>query len=606
MTSLFNLYAQLDNEQRGAVDALGNTVVVAGPGSGKTRIAAVKAGVLIAQDYSVACLSYSNATAEKMLTDLLKVDIRETQLFVGTVHEFCLRFIVRRYAHLIKKILPDPWNSLPERWGLASKIQIEQVFDEVQQQLRIQRWRNGISSLTYLRRSEVSSETEWVRPIDRRIMLAYDKIMFQQQLLDFEMVIQLAVLIVKNVDWICDHLESEFQWLIIDEYQDLGGSLHTLTVHLASNTNIRILAVGDPDQIIYSDTGSDGRYMDRLVDSGFEKIRTKKCYRFGRHLIAASIAALGADEQRPYEPSAIVQSNGATYFHTDQWSVSKLSRFIVRDLLPNLLERASSPDQIAVLYPQRGDIVDALRMTLREYRSEEQSGVQIIEFTDERRAEIPSSPVVDWFLQCADWLVTGGVHSSFRFAQLYDFYSTLLCDADLRPPTDAEMQSKFQLHSILKSSADEDLNAYEWLSSLCDTLKLEHLLEEAGNRSGELMDLAAMKNLLGHDLSDETLQDLSHSNRKGKLVLTTIHSAKGREFEYVVVAGVQDGLIPWENRTHMLSHFRRLLYVACTRAKKELHLVYSKRLLLTEPWERVVGPSPFIDDIHQTVQALRK
>jgi superfamily I DNA/RNA helicase len=186
------------------------------------------------------------------------------------------------------------------------------------------------------------------------------------------------------------------------------------------------------------------------------------------------------------------------------------------------------------------------------------------------------------------------VESPYSFEQLYVFYSSLLCDAGLRVSDEDIQQSRYSLLAVLKNSRLDHLSLLDWLISVCEQLRIEHLLSEAGNRTGELEDLLELKRVLKDERAQETLESISYNSKRGKLVLTTIHSAKGREFEFSVVAGVENGLIPWNNAPKKDEHFRRLLYVACTRAKYETHLVYSS-----------LRPSIFIPEIQEAVRNFR-
>lgn len=413
MTSLSRLYQLISDNprQKQAVDSPENTVVIAGPGSGKTLLAAVKAGKLLSEGNGVACISYSNATANKLRLELQNANVCDSQLFIGTLHQFCLRYVVHRYLHLIRSSLPVPWSNIPPEWGIASQIQSRRILQPLHAPAP-ERFLN--TTLVRIRRCKVSQEDlRWARRRDLELADAYDRAMVEVGLLDFEMVIQLALEMIRSAEWIAAYLGLEFAWLIVDEYQDLGASLHTLVLHLIKSSNVKVLAVGDPDQIIFADAGSSQEYLFDLANNhGFNYVETDLCYRFGSRLISASLEALQASDtrKRQYRQASSVTTPGEIHFCYGHWDVNDLGNYLRDSLLPELIQKASDPSAIAVLYAQKGDIVDALR----------RSFTGRIEFTDERNAKWPTSPIVEWLRQCADWVVEGEAHVPVRFSELFE------------------------------------------------------------------------------------------------------------------------------------------------------------------------------------------
>lgn len=96
-------------------------------------------------------------------------------------------------------------------------------------------------------------------------------------------------------------------------------------------------------------------------------------------------------------------------------------------------------------------------------------------------------------------------------------------------------------------------------------------------------------------MRDTEWQALAHNQRGDRVVLTNIHSSKGREFWRVIIAGVHKGILPWQYHENDM-HFRRLFYVACTRATHNLHFVYS----VNGRYEK----SPYIQDVRNAVKAF--
>ncbi|MBA3922524.1 MAG: ATP-dependent helicase [Nostocaceae cyanobacterium] len=118
MKSHFDLlYEELNKEQKEAINRHQNTIVLAGPGSGKTRMICLKAAKLYSQDIGVACISFGNAIVEKIKDELLLLGVRDWEkLYVGTIHHFCLHNIIYPFLNLYPE-------DLPPNFGIASNNQ---------------------------------------------------------------------------------------------------------------------------------------------------------------------------------------------------------------------------------------------------------------------------------------------------------------------------------------------------------------------------------------------------------------------------------------------------------------------------------------------------
>src|SRR5438874_1011238 len=140
---------------------------------------------------------------------------------------------------------------------------------------------------------------------DRNVLNAryYERALDHYSLIDFGGMVGLGFQFIRDHDWIRSVIVARFPWLIVDEYQDLGGPLHAIVTTLMDRAGMNVFAVGDPDQTIYDFTGADPRYLKELSErADFKSIRLRFNYRSGRRLIAAGQAALSPEEPREYEP----------------------------------------------------------------------------------------------------------------------------------------------------------------------------------------------------------------------------------------------------------------------------------------------------------------
>lgn len=580
--------------QKDAVDCEKNAIVIAGPGSGKTRIVSVKAASLRLQKRGVACISFGNPTENQIRDHLLEMGIREDDhLFIGTVHNFCLQFVVRPFLpHLAGKWLED--------FSIASQdFQIPEILEiaKVQQSFT----KIDVFYLQKLQRKLTAKEVSEEDNLEAlAVVEAYEKLMVEQNLVDFEMIVRWAVDAIESSEAVRSYIRHHFEWFIIDEYQDLGGALHFLAKLLLKKVGIRLLIVGDPDQLIFHFNGSDKRYFQEYLDwkdvdglPMFEVFKTGICYRFGRKLIAASAGALNK-VSLPYTPDEnIVKSDGIIEFHEVSGSkVQQLTEHVTRTILPSLLRSVKAANQIAILYTGKGEIVDVMRTSLEEAD---------ISYIDEKDGRLPSSPIVTWIRQCADWVIAYVRNDNQGlnvFPDVAQGFVQILKDADISLDEDniTYVEERFRQILVTTSSLGIEVKAQEWLPIIISNLNLLELLRRAGNRKGDIRDLQEVQKI--H--SPRTLLQLGANYTGDGVILTTIHSSKGREFDHVVLIGVQHGVIPWKKHEESES-FRNQFYVACTRAKQSLNFVYSKKLK-SPRFNQYQPPSPYLNDVKNSLR----
>ena len=579
--------------QRRAVESEQNTVVIAGPGSGKTRIVSTKAALLHLQERGVACISFGNPTEQRIRDQLLDMGIREHEsLYVGTVHGFCLQYILRPFINIVD----SDWQS---DFSIASMdYQVPEMLNKAKDQMKYS-GRMNQQNLQRLQRMITANEVV-NNTLDIRLVKHYEKLMLEEKLADFEMMIRWSVNAVDRYQVVKSYLQHHFEWIIIDEYQDLGGGLHYLAKLLIRKVGMKLLAVGDPNQLIFEFNGSDKKYLAELASpaSGlqFQVLQTEICYRFGAKLIAASAGALGK-YNLPYTPDpTIVKTDGDIELYRGEGTreVNQLTDFIADTLLPDLFKSYEIDDRIAILYPRGGQIVDELRKSLQKAN---------YKFADERDSRLPGSPTINWLRKCADWVLAyrdKNTRILNLFPELVHEYEIMMRDAGYS--YDQENDPAYlenHLLNTLKESLTHELDALEWLRAMLSRLKLMRILEISGNKKGDLRDLTEIE----AQISGLSLGEIGHTALDQRIVLTTIHSSKGQEYDCVVLIGAQEGELPWRNRTSHTS-FKNRMYVACTRAKKALSIVYADNLHIYtayNEWEHF-PPSPYLKSIRQSLK----
>jgi len=275
--------------QWSAYESKGHCVVLAGPGSGKTRTLVLKLARILAEDVEAprgaACITYSQECARELTRRLDALGLRESQnLFIGTVHGFCLRHILAPYGRLAGLALPYPLTT-------ATTRQIQAIEKRTGDALFGVKHPHKPIDLGRHRRSVLDRQSPaWTAEPELAAWAeAYETELHSAGLIDFDDLIIHGYRLIAENDWVLPLLKARFPVLVIDEYQDLGVALHRIVMRLAFEGDVRLFAVGDYDQTVYGFTGAEGGLLKQLADrADVEKVQLSLNYRSAARLVRAS------------------------------------------------------------------------------------------------------------------------------------------------------------------------------------------------------------------------------------------------------------------------------------------------------------------------------
>lgn len=577
--ALTEALAELDRnpEQGVAVRERGHCVVLAGPGSGKTKTLTTAMARVLIQDVvdprGVACITYNNECAIELETRLARLGIHASdRSFIGTVHSFALTQVITPYARCIPGLLPAEFRvaDTAERRA-AVEIAYRSVFGEDRFNPH-DRWEFAEEKR---RRNVDRALPDWrgQNPELAQFIEAYETELRNRGLIDFDDMPLIAFRMIQSHAWIRDALRARFPVLFVDEYQDLGHALHELVLLLCFEGGMRLFAVGDADQSIYGFTGANPELLQSLLARpGVREVRLRFNYRSGAKIIRASLGALG--EERDYR-GLDDAPEGDLAFWTVKGGHDAQAGAIAASVLPKLLERYSH-EEVAILY-RAAWLGDKVAAALDE---------QAIPYvrTDGNALIKRSSRLARFVESCAAW-VTGGWHEADPpYARLLSQALALVFGGRA---SDAEEQAvSRQLIAFLRSGIGAGESAHVWLQRFSREL-LAPWRQVARNPQQEwevLADLISRTN----PAQDKDMPLNIFAGRiegSGRVSLSTLHSAKGREFDAVILFGMNAGDIP-SNRDKKspgsLREARRLFYVGVTRPRKELAIVFQERNY--SPW----------------------
>lgn len=594
----------LNASQLAAVLHDGSMVVRAGPGSGKTRTLVAKAAytleAVLPSRRGLAAITYTRHAAQEMTSRLNALDVQTgDRLAAGTLHGWCLHRILQPFGPLAGIRPPgvgDIFEDSSDEWIAL----LQECLDETTTGSIADREKQRVIRIR--RRLAAGLPQDHRDPLVRAAILL-DERMHGRRWYDFDLMVAQSLNILRREPRVTHLIAARFPVIIIDEYQDLGPVLHELVTHLRDHGNADVVAFGDPDQTIMRFAGANPAYLKALADrSDFADTTLNINYRCGAAIIAASHTAVDGRRTHEADPTRrdpgiieLVAVQGDERDHADM-TMTKIDELVANDVPEH---------HIAVLYTSKGRLLDELTAVLDR---------SIYDYIHENNRRLPASNIVDFVRACAARAIAGPqpigypkiTHASTvsTIRHLTASYQALHTDFELPSP---HRRSTARLIAGTLHAAPPETDLSSWLQSLDETLGLTQL----GRQSPQRRDRDAIKELKQaaehHAL---IVGDIAGALRTGKITLTTYHAAKGREWEYVILPGLVDGLMPrkhW-NRTDNdwvltkdsdYEQARSSFYVGLTRAKRAAILIegtlwHSHKGILNQS-----SPSTFVSSIRE-------
>ena len=600
MTYLQQELAKLlkNDKQREAYLCDDNSVVQAGPGSGKTAVLTLKIIRLLTEKIppprGLACLTFNNEAVREFKNRLKKLGLPpRTNVFLGTVHSFCLSSVIRSFGKLFRLDLPYPLRIGPDS---IRGVCLQKAMDRVgitetprQFQTRFDRYRR-----TYLDRTS----PQWLRDEEcAGVIERYESLLHARGYIDFDDLILIALNLIETEPFVRRCLSARYPWFVIDEYQDLGYPLHRIVLSLVDKTDVKIFAVGDPDQSIYGFTGADPKYLRQLASrSDMKSIRLELNYRCGQKIIDGAEVILSPSTPRNYISSRGDSDPGEIYFIERSRGLENQAVTIVEEILPQLKKAGYEPKETAILYIDRNDA----SVVIKALDEEE------IKYAGEKDQRYKRTPVTRWLEDLAQWCCGIRGKDGVRFKDISNFWIRLLSDTGTTITDEQFLLNLRFFFNVLSDLQKPYISLTQWLSELDKRLSLQKRLSSLKESPEEKETFDSMLSACEDDkpLKGFIVADLAGCGpNANRISLNTLHSSKGLQFDVVIIPGLEEGRLPsWGAQSDQaLSEARRTFYVGFTRARHLVYILYSG--WYQNRWGRTFenGPSRFVLELQKVL-----
>ncbi|RYX95289.1 MAG: ATP-dependent helicase [Comamonadaceae bacterium] len=555
-----------NEDQWTAYQSTGSCVILAGPGSGKTKTITVKIARLLAEDVRrprrIACITYSNACVGELRSRLVKLSADDgDRLLLSTVHSFCLTELVLPYAAMAVLHVPQPLV-------VASPAQARKLFgDAYRAELggNAPGWfRTACDKLRRTIPDRDSDEWRGWSARETRVVEAYEALLLQNGLIDFDGLVLVGLQLVEKHAWVRRSLRAKYPVVVIDEYQDLGLPLHRMVLALV-RAGVRIIAVGDPDQSIYGFTGAKPGLLRALAGHRrMEAITLKLNYRCADRIIAASMALLPA----PADFRSNDGRAGEIHIHRLERTVKEQATYALGVLVPALLKANPSwtPGDIALLYRTMNEgmpIATAADLLGVRY------------FRLDNGSPIKRTRLTEWLTEAAQWCAGGWQTGEVQLSQLLKAWRRM--QRSIAHESE-RLAIRTRLIAALFSLRDRALPLHQWLLALRGAV-LDKLLATEPGLADEIDNLDDLTASAARDgvLENFTVEIFGNQGKSpDRINLMTLHSSKGLEFQAVIMVGLENGMFPssYDRTDEQLEEAARLFYVGVTRAKTQIHLIF--------------------------------
>ena len=615
------LLKNLNKEQIEAVKTIdGPVLVMAGAGSGKTKVLTTRIAYLIEEgipSYNILAITFTNKAAAEM-RDRVSNLIGDVSSFIGTFHSLGVRIIRENHDIL----------GLPNNFTIIDSDDTNTIIKKLLKEMNLDSKqysqsyvRNRISFIKNQMLTDGELDRLFNTPMDKVVVEIYHR--YNNKLktsasVDFDDLLLLPVNLFKEHKDILEYYQDKYRYILIDEYQDTNPVQYKLSVML-SNKYKNIFVVGDMNQSIYAFRQADFRNISNFEKDfkGAKVIKLEHNYRSTNNILSAANEVIKHNTERKDLKLFSDNGDGVKIKYMRAYD-EKHEIALVIDEIKHLLSEGYKNEDIAILYRTNAqsraieDVFLAKGIPYKVFgsyyfynRKEIKDLISYLRLIYNPHDEISLRRVINTPKRGIGEIAIAAIEERAK-QQNISMFDAL--------ETRKELEFKEIIEDLIKRS--ESLSLTELIDEVLERSGMKKELESSKALEDEirLENLMEVKSItasfeertgsanLGDFLEEVSLiADISNHTEDGDVVtLMTLHSAKGLEFPVVFLVGMEEGLFP-HNMSLMennLEEERRLCYVGITRAKERLYLTNAKRRMLYGK-ENMNIPSRFISEIDE-------
>ena len=626
MTAAVPIENFTDSQKEAISHKDGPLLVLAGPGSGKTRVITSRIAALIeagVRPWNICAITFTNKAAEEMR---IRVDQSTPAqgVYVSTFHSLCV-WILRRYAEQAQiqanfSIFDTKDQKRCMKEAIADCHIDVTSFTPARMLDCISRLKNDLEDAEQFE----ARADDYFSKNAAKVYTRYQQLLKKNNALDFDDLLVQTAFLLRDHEEVRQQLSERFRYLLVDEYQDTNHAQYQIAKGIAL-AHRNICVTGDPDQSIYRWRGAD---IENIL--AFEKdwpeakvVKLEENFRSTPNILEKADQLIASNTKRKAKALIPTRSKGQdVVIHTCE-DESKEAHWVAEQA-EILINEGKDPNEIAIFYR-----VNSMSRTIEEAFVQRQLPYQVIRGVEfYARKEIrdllaylkvmvnPQDDIA--YLRAVGTHPRGiGKTSLDRLAQFSRINGLSLLEAGLR----AE-----QVETINRPTRGRIIEFSKMIQSFCDdvTGKVAPLMErvfvetgmeqavkaeeDAAENISELISAAAEfderveePNLMDYLQMIALYSDSdAYDAESGRMSLMTMHAAKGLEFDHVFIIGLEDGILPHERSMGEtgddLEEERRLFFVGITRARKTLHITYARHRVIRGQFIRST-PSQFLYEI---------
>ena len=640
---------ELNESQRAAVlYGDGPSLVIAGAGSGKTRVLTYKIAYLLENGYNpwnILALTFTNKAAREMKERIARQvgEQRARYLWMGTFHSVFSRILRAEASHIGFTSQFTIYDSADSKSLLRSIIKEmgldEKTYKPGSVQARISNAKNHLVSPSGYAANKEAYEADAAAkmPAIRDIYSRYWERCRQAGAMDFDDLLVYTYILFRDFPEVLARYREQFRYVLVDEYQDTNYAQHSIVLQLTKE-NQRVCVVGDDAQSIYSFRGAD---IDNILY--FTKIypdtkvfKLEQNYRSTQTIVRAANSLIEKNERQipkevfsekergeaigvfqaysDVEEGDIVTNKIAQLRREHDYGYSDFAILYRTNAQSRVFEEAlrkrSMPYKIygGLSFYQRKEIKDIIAyFRLVVNPNDEEAFKRIINYPARGIGDTTVGKIIKaatdnnvslWTVLCEPitygLTINKNTHTKLQgFRELIEQFMTEVAEKNAYEIGTAIIRRSGIINDVCQDNSPENLSRKENIEELVNGMNdFCAMRQEEGNTNVSLIDFLSEVSLL-------TDQDSDKEGDGEKVTLMTVHSAKGLEFRNVFVVGLEENLFPSGmagDSPRAMEEERRLFYVAITRAEEHCFLSFAKTRFRYGKME-CGSPSRFLRDI---------